>query len=167
MTEDTSEAQDPVVHAAQVTLANDALALAATGQLSEATQATVDTRVNQYVQIRDRLKEMDEEFEKKKAPLVEIQNLLTGWMMQFLEKTGAESVKTAHGTCYASTRYTASLADPDAFMQYVISHGKFELLDRRANTTAVKDFVADNKVLPPGCNLNAMRTIGVRRSSKK
>lgn len=163
----TDETQDPVAHGVQVALANDALALATTGKLSEATQVTIDHRVEQYIMIRDKLKQMDDEFEAKKAPLVEIQNLLTGWMMDFLQKFNADSVKTAHGTCYSSTRHTASLADPDAFMQYVISHGKFELLDRRANTTAVKDFVEEHKALPPGCNLNSMRTIGVRRPSKK
>lgn len=83
--------------------------------------------------------------------------------MTFLEKTGSESVRTAHGTCYASTRHTASVSDADAFMKYVLDHQAFELLDRRANSTAVKDFVKANNSLPPGVNLNAMRTIGVRK----
>lgn len=126
-------------------------------------QVTVDKRIEQYIQVRDKLKAMDEAHAEAIKPLIEIQNLLSGWMMAFLEKSGTTSVKTAHGTCYASTRHTASLADPDAFMKYVISTGKFELLDRRANSTAVKDFVEETNALPPGCNLNAIRTVGVRR----
>jgi len=48
-------------------------------------------------------------------------------------------------------------------MKFVVDNNKFELLDRRANATAVKDYVAANNVLPPGCNLSAICTVGVRR----
>lgn len=126
-------------------------------------QGKIDQRVQQYIQVRDKLKEIDEEYEKKRAPLVEMQNLLTGWMMEFLDRTGSEKVGTAYGTAYTSTRYSASLADPDAFMKFVIENNKFELLDRRANPTAVRDYVKDNNALPPGANLSQVRTLGVRR----
>lgn len=126
-------------------------------------KAKVNQRVAQYVQIRDALKALEEEYEKKKQPLVDAQNMLTGWLQDFLEKAGADSIKTDAGTCYNSTRYTASLADPDAFMKHVVSTGQFELLDRRANATAVKDYVKNHGNLPPGANLSAMKTLGVRR----
>lgn len=130
-------------------------------------QVTVDQVVEAFVANRDALKKMDEEHEERRSKLVATQNLLTEWMMQFLKTSNASSVKTAHGTCYASTRYTASLADPEAFMRFVIDNGKFELLDRRANATAVRDFVAEAGGLPPGCNLSALQTIGVRRANGK
>lgn len=126
---------------------------------------TVDKRVEQYVKVRDAIKAMDEKHEAERAPLVEIQNLLTGWMMDFLTKSGSQSIKTKHGTCYTSTRYTASLADPDAFMKFVIANNLYELLDRRANATAVRDYTAANGGnLPPGTNLSAVQTLGVRRA---
>jgi len=126
----------------------------------------VEKRVGQYIAIRDRLKEMDEEHDKKRAPLVELQNLLTGWMMQFLDTSGADSIKTSEGTCFHSTRYSASLADPQAFMNYVIENSSWDLLDRKANATAVKEFVAEKGFLPPGANLSAIRTVNVRRPTK-
>jgi len=48
-------------------------------------------------------------------------------------------------------------------MDYVTTNKLFDLLDRRANTTAVKAFVKKNNQLPPGCNLSAVETVGVRR----
>lgn len=121
-------------------------------------------RVKQYVQVRDVLKRLEDEYNKKRAPLLEVQSLLSGILEHALDQNNAENVKTEHGTFYRSTRYTANLADPDAFMQYVIDNNKFELLDRRANATAVRAFAEKEKSLPPGCNLNAIRTVGVRRS---
>ena len=129
-------------------------------------QATVDKRVEQYIKIRAHLKELDEAHEKVRAPFVEIQNVLQGWMQEFLTRTGSESVKTKHGTCYQSTRYTASLADPDAFMKFVIENNMFELMDRKANATACRDYVEEHKTLPPGVNISAIKTVGVRSPTK-
>lgn len=134
---------------------------------AEVMKAKVETRVKQYIATRDALKKMDEEHENRRRPLVELQNMLTGWMQKFLEKAGAESIRTSEGTCYTSTRYTASLADPEAFMQYVINNNAFDLLDRKANSTAVRAYVDEKGALPPGVNLSSISTIGVRRASGK
>jgi hypothetical protein len=124
-------------------------------------------RVEQFVQIRDRLRQMNDEHEARCKPLLEVKALLEGWMQQFLQQSGATSVKTTKGTFYQTVRHSSSLADPDAFMRYVIDHKEFNLLDRRANTTAVREFVKDHKALPPGVNLNTINTVGVRRGNEK
>lgn len=120
-------------------------------------------RTAQYIAIRDKLKALDEAHEKVRKPLVEIQEQLSGIISAFMEANKLENLKTESGTCYTSVRYTASLADPALFMKYVIDNGQFDLIDRRANATAVKDFVKEHGNLPPGCNLNAIQSVGVRR----
>ena len=135
--------------------------------MSEIAEPLVDQiaekRIAKFIEIRDILKAMDEAHEKAKEPFLEVRDWLTGWMQTFLDKTGAESVKTAAGTCYSTTRYSASLADPQAFMNYVIENSKWDLIDRKANAPAVRDFVAEFGGLPPGANLSALKTVGVRR----
>ena len=123
----------------------------------------LDKWIQQYVALRDRIKEMEEAFEKSKKPLSAAMQELNGLMQSFLDESGSESIKTQYGTCYSSVRYSASVADGKAFMDYVIGSQSFELLDRRANVTAVKAFVEENKTEPPGCRLTALRTVGVRR----
>ncbi len=123
----------------------------------------VNKRVGQYVQVRDALKRLDEEHDAKRKPLVELQQILSGKLQEALTANNATSLKTEAGTCYISTRYTASLADPDAFMTFVISNKDFDLLDRRANATSCKEYTAKHNHPPPGVNLNAISTVGVRR----
>lgn len=127
----------------------------------------VERRVKEYIQCRDALAKRKDEFEASIKPLVELQNMLTGWLQSFMDEAGAESVKTSEGTCYSSTKYTASLADPEAFMKFVKSTDNFDLLDRKANVTAVKAYVAEHTTLPPGVNLSSIKTVGVRRASGK
>ena len=124
----------------------------------------MDEKVQQYVWMRDKLKEMDEAHKIACQEYKDIQEKLSGAMQLFLDKTGSTSVKTRYGTFYSSTRYTATLVDPDSFMHFVEETRQFDLLDRRDNSTAVKDYVAEHSTLPPGCNLNAIQTVGVRRA---
>lgn len=125
---------------------------------------TVDEQVEKYLEIRNLIKEMDDAHSEKLKPLREIQEKIGGWLQAFMEQSGSEAVKTKHGTAYATTKYSATLADPDAFMKFVIANGKFDLIDRRANLTAVKDYVEENSTLPPGCNLTAVKRVNVRTS---
>jgi hypothetical protein len=125
---------------------------------------SVNKRVDQYIQLRDKLKEMDKEHEERRKPLLDLQTVLSGWLTEFLEKTDGTAIKTKSGTVYLSTRYSASLADPEVFFQFVLANEAYELLDRRANSTACKDYVTEKGSLPPGVNLTAIKTVGVRRA---
>ena len=136
-----------------------------TGQNETATDVhgLVAQRVEQYLEVRNKIKALDKEAEARKKPWVDIQNELADWIMNFLEKTGTTGAKTKAGTCYVSTRYQTSLADPEAFMNFVITSQNFDLLDRKANSTAVKEYVQEHSALPPGCNLSAIKSVGVRQ----
>lgn len=120
--------------------------------------------VGAYVKLRDQIKEKNDAHAKTMEADLELQNQLTAWLTSNLERVGAESIKTKNGTVYTTTRYSASLADPQAFMEYVKSTDNFDLLDRKANATAVRDHVKEQGSLPPGANLSAIRTVGVRRA---
>ncbi len=127
----------------------------------------VNRLVERFVELRDGIKQLDEAHEAKIKPLKDLQMVVQGKLLEHLKQTNVQTLKTRAGTCYTSTRFTASLADADAFMTHVRATGQFELLDRRANATAVKDYVKHNNQLPPGVNLAAHVSLGVRRSNGK
>lgn len=124
----------------------------------------MEKRTEQFIAVRDRINELETAHKELMKPLKLIQERLAGRIQAFMASNNLENLKTKSGTCYTTHRTTASLGDPEAFMKYVIDHGQFDLLDRRANATAVKAFVKKNQALPPGCNLNTIETVGVRRA---
>ncbi len=125
---------------------------------------TINKRVEQFVALRDKLKQLTIEFETNvKGPIATVMQRIEGELQAFMDDNGIDSVKTSKGTCYQATKYSVSLADSQAFMDYVISNNKFELLDRKANVTAVRSFLEESKTLPPGVNLSTLRTVNVRR----
>lgn len=125
----------------------------------------MNKRVRQYIQVRDALDALKKRQEEEAKPLKEILDMLAGVIQTFLDTNNLENLRTDAGSCYLSTRHTASVADPDAFMNYVISTGKFDLLERRAKVEAVKDHVQKHGVLPTGVNLSALTSVGVRRAA--
>jgi EAL domain-containing protein (putative c-di-GMP-specific phosphodiesterase class I) len=127
----------------------------------------MNIRVKQYIQLRDRIKQIDEAHDTERKKYSILMEEVGGLIQAFLDANKLENLKTEHGTAYVTKRYTASLADPDAFMSYVIANKAFELLDRRANATACREFTEEHKALPPGVNLSAIQTVGVRRPSGK
>jgi hypothetical protein len=127
----------------------------------------VSKRVAQYRLIDAKIKELNEAHEKSLEPLANIKNLLQGFFEKFLTDTGQQTAVTPGGTIHWNHRVTASLEDPQAFMDWVIANKRFDMLDRRANATAVKDFAEREHSLPPGAKLNSIRTVGVRKPGEK
>jgi len=117
-----------------------------------------------FVQARDEIKRLEDAHEEALKPIKEIKAKLEGRILEFLDVSGLTSGKTPYGTAIATVKDSASLADPDAFMNWVMKNGAFELLDRRANTTAVRDYVEEHGTLPPGVNFSSRKTASVRRS---
>jgi hypothetical protein len=127
----------------------------------------VGRMVEQYIIVRDGLKVLEDRYDKEREGLVKIREILTGRLLEHMNTTNTTSLKTPFGTASKSVKYTASLPDPDAFMNHVKTTGQFDLLDRRANSTAVREYVAKHNVLPPGSNLTSWEGVNVRIPTTK
>jgi membrane protease subunit (stomatin/prohibitin family) len=125
----------------------------------------IDKRVAQYVMIRDEIEAIEERHRQELKPFVKAKERLTGELLEFLDGNGLKSAKTTAGSIRISVRHTGVCTDPDRFMDFVFEHNLRDLIDRRANGVACRDYAeAHDGVLPPGVKINSMRTIGVTRA---
>ena len=131
------------------------------------TTDTVERRVQQYRAIEVEIEKIETRHKEELKQWLEMKNALKGWFTNFFEQAGkgATSIKTKSGTIVQTTRYSSTLQDSEAFMRYVIENQAYDLIERRANSTAVREFVKSTGELPPGCSLNAMRSVSVRAPS--
>jgi hypothetical protein len=134
-------------------------------------KATADPRVDKlvaaYIDTRNFIKQMKERHKEELAEFELALEKLSGRLLLFLDTHGQEMARTAQGTVSATYRDTARLDDPDVFMDFVAEHGLFELLDRRANATACKEFAKDSGTLPPGVRINTLRGVSVRTATER
>lgn len=124
-----------------------------------------DKRVAQYVALRDEIKRRDDAHKEGMKEYRETLEQLNSLLLNHINSIGGDSVRTPAGTVYRTEKRSASLADPDAFMKFVIANEAFELLDRKANTTAVSAFIAEHHSPPPGVNFSTVYVVGVRRGA--
>lgn len=125
---------------------------------------SIDELVAQYVKLRDKLKEADDAHKEKTKMARAYLEQLNGKLLERLNDVGGESVKTAAGTVYRTTRKSATIADGGAFRSYVIENEQYDLVDWRANAVAVGEYISEYAAPPPGVNFSTAFTVGVRRS---
>ena len=124
----------------------------------------IDKRVGQFVRLRDLKKEIEDRHKTELSPINNALEELKGLMMAHLQALNVENMKTASGTVSTKVKVSASVADMDAFWTHIVTQGAFELLDKKANVTAVTDYVDKNGVPPPGVNYSKLRDVGVTRA---
>jgi hypothetical protein len=120
-------------------------------------------RVEQYIKLRDVIKAKEKAQKEELKPFKETLEKLSVYLLAHINQLGADSLSSPAGTVYRSERKTASLADPEAFMTWVITQGQWDLLVRKASDKAVEDFLTEHGTLPPGVNFSRENTINVRR----
>ena len=129
--------------------------------------AEFSVRVAQYVKLRDLIKDKEKEFKENLAPYKKALEDLNSVLLNHLNQVGANSVNTEEGTVYRTEKNSASLADPAAFMEYVIANEAYDLMDRKANVTACAEFMKEHNMLPPGVNFSSAYIVGVRRPTQE
>jgi hypothetical protein len=126
--------------------------------------SSIDTLVAQMVRLRDKIKAADDLHAARMKHAKDYKAQIEAALLDKLNQLGGESVKTAHGTVYRSTRRSATIADGDLFRNYVVQNNAFDLVDWRANATAIDDFIKVAQTPPPGVNFTTAYTVGVRRA---
>jgi len=121
-------------------------------------------RVEQYIALRDKIKELNDAHKEKMRPYNETLEQLNSALLMELDKINGDSVRTEAGTVYRTTKKSASIADASAFWAHIVVNNDWELLDKRANSVAVEEYIKSNGCPPPGVNFTQTHVVGVRRS---
>jgi len=125
-----------------------------------------DKRTAQYIMLRDKIKELDDAHKLAMKPYKDALEKLENLFLQQLDATNSNSIKTAAGTFFKSLQASATIADSNEFQRFVIGGAHWELLDWRANKTAVQELVNASGAPPPGVNYSTHVKVNVRRASE-
>ena len=124
----------------------------------------LDAMTDRVVRLRDAIKEADRKHKEKMAPFREKLEEYENKLLAELNKLNVQKFGGAHGTVFKSSRSSATIADGSVFREYVINNELWDLVDLRANATAVAQHIEENHVPPPGVNFATVVTVNVRRS---
>lgn len=128
--------------------------------------ANLDTVVQAYNAIRDARTARRHAWEKVDAELEEDQHKLKVFMLELLNRNGAQSIKTSAGTVYRSERAKVSGADWGAIWAWAVENDAMDIFERRLKAKFITDYMEENGgVAPPGINVHREFEVSVRRPS--
>jgi hypothetical protein len=125
-------------------------------------------RLDQFIQVRDKIEAMKEKHKEELAPLNKALLMLNGKLLEMLLESGSDSATVRDiGTVYKTIKKSASIADGDAFRQFIIANAMWNMIDWRANSTAVDEYIQAEGNVPPGVNFRQVAVVGVRRANDR
>lgn len=127
----------------------------------------LDELVKVFIATRTEIKAIEERHKAELAKPLKLREMLAERMLKQLADTGLEMARTEYGTVTAVTHDSVSCKDANLFIQYVREHDEYELLDRRPNKTACKEYLKANGQLPPGVKMNSKQDVNVRAINEK
>jgi predicted metal-dependent phosphotriesterase family hydrolase len=128
-------------------------------------QVTVDQLVAVYIKVRDARDAARRDADRVDADFEAQLDVLNKEILEICKETGADSIKTPHGTAIRSIKSRYWTNDWEKFYQFVFEHHAPELLEKRIHQTNIKQFLEENPdLLPLGLNVDSEHSITVRRS---
>jgi len=132
--------------------------------MAKVTEMGDATLLKMFIALRDRRAERkaayqaDDESDRTKQDKIEAE-----FLRRFNERGIDNVAARGVGTAYKSTRASATVGDWDSFLAHVQENDAWELLEHRANKTAVEQHKAVNDDLPPGVNWSETQVVNFRR----
>ena len=123
----------------------------------------VDEVVGKYIELRDKKAQMKKACDDKVAKIDAVLSKLEAGLLKFFEESGQESAKTQYGTAYTQLRESVTVASRDDYFDFVREEDRWDMLESRANKTAVLQYKEEHGELPPGLNYRAERIVNIRR----
>lgn len=124
----------------------------------------VEEAINRYIELRDAKSALKAEWSKANALIETEMNQIEAQFLQKFNEEGSETVGSASGTAYKSTRSTAKVLDRDSWLKHIIESEDYQFIESRVNKTAVDEYINEHGMPPPGVGIVAETTVNIRRS---
>lgn len=123
-----------------------------------------DKLVKTYIKIREKRREIAEQYEKEDAELKESLELIESELLEVCKQMGADGFKTEYGTVTRKVAKRYWTSDWHSFHNFIKEHSALELLEKRIAQTNMSVFLEENPdLLPPGLNIDSKYAVTIRR----
>jgi hypothetical protein len=123
-----------------------------------------DKLVKAYIKIRDKRKEIAEQYEQQDGELKESLELIESELLEVCKQMGADGFKTEYGTVSRRVAKRYWTNDWHSFHNFMKEHGAMELLEKRIAQTNMSVFLEENPdLIPPGLNIDSRYAVTIRR----
>lgn len=125
---------------------------------------SINDLVYRYREIRDQIKEREQEVKDELAALREQLDEIGGELLEFCNENKLDSVRTPAGTVSrrVNTRYWTS--DWESMYEFIKENDLFYLMEKRIHNANMKQFLEENPdEMPKGLNVDNQYIVQVRK----
>jgi hypothetical protein len=98
-----------------------------------------------YVQLRDKVAEIMKRHKEELSKFVTTLDLLEGWMLDELNRSGSESIRTTGGTFFKTIKTSVTCPEWSKTLAWIQDNDAWELLEARVSKTATEAILQDLK----------------------
>lgn len=121
-----------------------------------------------YLKTRETRQKAQRAFDLQDAQFKAIIETCQNFLLKKADEQGVKGFKTDLGTTFTSESLKVSIADQQAFFDFVKESGDLDFFEKRVSSTHVKEYMDSHEgVAPPGLNLFTAREMRVRKASEK
>lgn len=128
---------------------------------------TVEEAIGTYVKLREKKAQIEQKAKESAKPVVELMDKLEAYLKEQADALGVQSFKTESGTAFLTTSERANVANWDEVLRFILENGAYDMLEKRVNKTAVREYMNTNKAVPPGVNYGTSIEVSVRKPTAK
>lgn len=125
---------------------------------------TVDKIIEGYVLLRDQRSELSKEFTVKDNVLKEKQAKIEAVLLAKMEAIGSDQFKSIHGTAFRQMDTKVSQSDWGSFWPWLAKAKRWDFMEKRLSSKAIKDYIAEGNDAPPGVTTFNEYKVVVRRA---
>jgi hypothetical protein len=127
----------------------------------------VDAAIAAYIKLRNMKAEIENKVKAEVEDINAKMDKLEAWLKAMADEVGTSTFKTPAGTAFLSSKDNASVADWDTLLGFIKEKGAYDLLNKAVNKAAVRAYLDEKKLLPPGVNYSTVITVSVRKPTAK
>lgn len=126
-------------------------------------QIKTDEVIAKYISLRDEKDRINAAAKAQVKGLDDQLGLIEAWLLNEFNLTGASSISSDFGTAFVKDSDYANVSDWNQTIEFIKANGMWQMLKKDVNKTAVKEFIDETGVPPPGVNWGSKREVQVRR----
>jgi hypothetical protein len=127
-------------------------------------QVNLETIIGKYIDLRDSVERLMKKAAEEAAPMTAAMKGIETYLMSVANATGQTKFGTKRGTAFQTTKTACNVADWDTTLPWIVEGGRWNLLNKAVNKTAVGEYIERNGTPPPGINWVVMKDIQIRRA---
>lgn len=130
-------------------------------------EITVDQAIGAIIKLRAKKATLEAE-SKAQVDIVKAKiEKIEAFLKVKADELGVTSFKTDEGTAFLTTTDYANVAEWSTVLDFIKENGAYDLLEKRVNKAAVRVYMDQLGMVPPGINYGTSVALNVRKPTAK